>query len=80
MKLATKKLIKNLNDRLLTQNIIIQSLIDILIDHNLTSEDDLDIRVRENLDLMESQIKSLKNEDNPTDGFGIQYNGPIGEA
>jgi hypothetical protein len=80
MKLTTKKLIKNLNDRLLTQNIIIQSLIDILIENNLTSEDDLDARVRENLDLMESEIKSFKNDEEIPENAGFQYNGQVGEA
>jgi predicted nucleotidyltransferase len=80
MKLTTKKLIKNLNDRLLTQNIIVQTLIDIILENGLTTEEDLDIRIKSNIELLELDMKSLKNDENPTEGYGIQYTGPIGEA
>jgi predicted nucleotidyltransferase len=80
MKLTTKKLIKNLNDRLLTQNIIVQTLIDIILENGLTTEEDLDIRIKSNIELLELDMKSLKNDENPAEGYGIQYTGPIGEA
>lgn len=80
MKSTTKKLIKNLNDRLLTQNIIVQTLIDIILENGLTTEEDLDIRIKSNIELLDEELNSLKSDEIPTDGVGFQYNGQIGEA
>jgi len=80
MKSTTKKLIKNLNDRLLTQNIIVQTLIDIILENGLTTEEDLDIRIKSNIELLDEELNSFKSDEIPTDGVGFQYNGQIGEA
>jgi predicted nucleotidyltransferase len=80
MKSTTKKLIKNLNDRLLTQNIIVQTLIDIILENGLTTEEDLDIRIKSNIELLDEELNSFKNDETPTDGVGFQYNGQVGEA
>jgi predicted nucleotidyltransferase len=80
MKLTTKKLIKNLNDRLLTQNIIVQTLIDIILENGLTTEEDLDIRIKSNIELLDEELNSFKNDETPTERVGFQYNGQIGEA
>lgn len=86
MKSETKKLIKNLNDRLLTQNIILQTLIDIILDNNLVTDDELETKIKDKFKLMEEEISFVTNSedtdnlDDLDDMLGFQYSGPIGRA
>ena len=41
MNSTSKALIKNLNDRILAQSVIVETLIDIIIDNNLITEKEL---------------------------------------
>jgi len=83
MKSETKKLVKNLNDRLLTQNIILQTLIDIILENNLVTDDELETKIKDKFKLMEDEISFVTNSDDTDeldDMIGFQYSGPIGRA
>lgn len=83
MKSETKKLIKNLNDRLLTQNIILQTLIDIILENNLVTDDELETKIKDKFKLMEEEVSFVTNSDDVDeldDMIGFQYSGPIGRA
>ena len=45
MNLTSKALIKNLNDRLLAQGVVVETLIDIILDNELVTEKELENRV-----------------------------------
>ena len=74
--------IKKLNDRLLTQNIVIQTLISILIENDIVTEEEFELKIENNLDDVQDIIKSIDKvslendeEDLVTSSFG-----PHGEA
>jgi hypothetical protein len=83
MKLETQKIIKSLNDRLLTQNIILQTLIDIILENDLVTEDGLETKIKDKFKLMDEEINLATNpttSDDLDEMLGFQYTGPIGEA
>ena len=56
---STSLQIKKLNDRLLTQNVIIQTLINILIESELVTEKELQTKIEDNLDDIQDIINSI---------------------
>ena len=80
MKLETKILIKNLNDRLLIQNVIIQTLIDVILDNGLTTEEDFDSQIKSKIELLNIELQSQSKTDDLDDFMGFHYTGPMGEA
>jgi len=83
MKLETQRIIKNLNDRLLTQNIILQTLIDIILENDLVTDDELETKIKDKFKLMDEELNVVTNSDTSDDldeMLGFQYTGPIGEA
>jgi hypothetical protein len=83
MKLETQKIIKSLNDRLLTQNIILQTLIDIILENDLVTDDELETKIKDKFKLMAEEINLATNpttQDDLDEMLGFQYTGPIGEA
>jgi hypothetical protein len=83
MKLETQRIIKNLNDRLLTQNIILQTLIDIILENDLVTDDELETKIKDKFELMNEELNFVTNSDTSDDldeMLGFQYTGPIGEA
>ena len=84
MSLISKKVIQNLNNRILTQSIIMQNLVDIILENGLISEEDLEQRIKKDVDEPTKTLDSLqKNSSDDTnyseelEGF---YFGPVGEA
>lgn len=81
----SKLAIKNLNDRILTQNVIMQTLMDIILESGMITELELESRIRKNIQSMEDTLSQLRQdsslESNITkeelEGF---YFGPVGEA
>ena len=78
----SKSTIKNLNDRILTQNIIMQTLIEIILENGLVSEKDLELRIQKNIDNAEKIINTLHQESLNDIGEELEgfYFGPVGEA
>jgi len=85
MSSISKLAIKNLNDRILTQSIIMQTLIDIILENGLVSEKELELRIRKNIEGMENTLNKLRQDSSfeshitkeEMEGF---YFGPVGEA
>ena len=83
MNLISKVAAKKLNDRLLTQNVILQTLIDIILENGLITEKELESKIEKNITDIESMINTLHKEsleieeDVVTSGI---YYGPHGEA
>jgi len=75
--------IKKLNDRLLNQNILIQTLMDVILDSGIVSEEELESRLDANLkktnDILESFEKehTLEVEEEVVEGM---YCGPVGDC
>lgn len=80
MKLETKILIKNLNDRLLIQNIILQTLIDVILDNGFITEDDLNSQIKSKIELLNIEFQSQDKSNDLDDFMGFHYTGPMGEA
>lgn len=83
MTLQEKNLIKQLNERILTQSIVIQTLVDILVEQGVILERELDKRLIENTEVLNQQIEELtEHEEDESDLFEFTktYYGPIGEA
>jgi len=82
MILQNKNIIKQLNERILTQSVVIQTLVDILIDNGVILERELDKRLIENTNLLNKELEDLhENEEDDSDFFlPSSYYGPIGEA
>tara|TARA_Y100000389_G_scaffold6354_1_gene6119 strand:- start:81 stop:329 length:249 start_codon:yes stop_codon:yes gene_type:complete len=82
MNLESKKVIKNLNDRLLTQNVIMQTIVEILLENGIVSESELEERIQENIDSTGEAINNLRKEESVIEIDEIEglYYGPIGEA
>lgn len=83
MTLQEKNLIKQLNERILTQSVVIQTLVDILVEQGVILERELDKRLIENTEVLNQQIEELHQ--NEEDELGLleftkTYYGPIGEA
>jgi len=82
MILQNKNIIKQLNERILTQSVVIQTLVDILIDNGVILERELDKRLIENTNLLNKELEDLhENEEDDSDFFlPSSYYGPVGEA
>jgi|OM-RGC.v1.031445703 hypothetical protein len=95
MNSTSKALIKNLNDRILAQSVIVETLIDIIIDNDLITEKELQELILENHESQQKYIDELK--DIQTKSISITtptrdnteiseilleglYFGPVGEA
>lgn len=83
---STSLQIKKLNDRLLTQNVIIQTLINILIESELVTEKELQTKIEDNLDDIQDIINSIEittsddKDDKDDSVMSSMYFGPHGEA
>lgn len=84
MTLQEKNLIKQLNERILTQSVVIQTLVDMLVEQGVILERELDKRLIENTEILNEQLEDLHNqhEEDNSDllDFTTNYFGPIGEA
>lgn len=65
MNLTSKEIIKNLNERLLTQSIVVETLCDLLIESGVITYDDLENMIQENLLDARKKLKKF-NSTNPT--------------
>jgi len=75
--------IKKLNDRLLTQNIIMQTLIDVILENGMITEKDLESKIQKNIDDMDNILDSLQEESSELSEDVVisgMYFGPHGEA
>lgn len=82
MSLTSQRIhIKKLNDRLLTQNVVMQTLIDIIIDSGIITEDELESRLEKNIEstqrILDGFEETSSNEEEVMSGM---YYGPQGEA
>jgi len=82
MSLISKSVIKNLNDRILTQNIIMQTLVEVILENGLITEKELEQRIQKSINKAESVIGKLHQEssDNLEEELNGLYFGPVGEA
>jgi len=85
MNLISQKLqIKKLNDRLLSQNILIQTLIDVVIDGGLVTSDEMEEKIEKNIEATNELLDSFNETDLPnldeSEVFAGLYYGPQGEA
>lgn len=95
MNSISKELIKNLNDRLLAQSVIVETLIDIILDNELITEKELQNLITENHNSQLDYIEKLKEKESnkisinfnnkestedSTEFLNGLYFGPIGEA
>ena len=81
----SKLAIKNLNDRILTQNIIMQTLMDIILENGLVTEKELESRIQKNIEGMERTLIQLRQDSSEDSQIGEEelnglYFGPVGEA
>jgi hypothetical protein len=75
--------IKKLNDRLLTQNIIMQTLIDVILENGMITEKELESKIQKNIDDMDNVLDSLREESSELSEDVVisgMYFGPHGEA
>ena len=82
MSLTSQRIhIKKLNDRLLTQNVVMQTLIDIIIDSGMITEDELESRLEKNIENTQSILNGYEETSSAEEEVisGIYY-GPQGEA
>ena len=82
MSLTSQRIhIKKLNDRLLTQNVVMQTLIDIIIDSGIITEDELESRLEKNIEstqrILDGFEETSSTEEEVISGM---YYGPQGEA
>jgi mannitol/fructose-specific phosphotransferase system IIA component (Ntr-type) len=82
MTLQEKNLIKQLNERVLSQSIVIQTLVDILVEQGVILERELDKRLIKNTEVLNQQIEELhQTEDDSKEQFDFTtYYGPVGEC
>jgi len=83
MNSISKVAIKKLNDRLLTQNIIMQTLIDVILENGMITEKDLESKIQKNIDDMDNILDSLQEESSELSEDVVisgMYFGPHGEA
>lgn len=81
----SKLAIKNLNDRILTQNIIMQTLMDIILENGLVTEKELESRIQKNIEGMERTLIQLRQDSSENSHITEEelnglYFGPVGEA
>jgi len=77
-----KQIIKDLNERILNQSVVIQTLVDILIEQGVILEKELDKRLIENANILNQELEDLQHEqeDESEFFFPTNYFGPLGEA
>lgn len=94
MNSTSKAVIKNLNDRLLAQSVIVETLIDIIIDNDLVTEEELEQMILDNHESQMKYLEELKKKETSNLPFVIRqtkveddeeflerlYFGPMGEA
>ena len=94
MNLTSKAIIKNLNDRILAQSVIMETLIDIILDKGLITEKELEKMILENQESQQEYIKELRQKESSSIPISISktdfendsefleglYFGPVGEA
>lgn len=82
MTLQDKHIIKKLNERILTQSVVIQTLVDILIEQGVILERELDKRLIDNTNLLNQELEDLHEDEEDDSDFFLpsSYYGPIGEA
>ena len=61
MNLTSKEIIKNLNERLLMQSVVVETLCDLLVDTGVVTHKDLENMIKENLESQHKQIQELRN-------------------
>ena len=61
MNLTSKEIIKNLNERLLMQSIVVETLCDLLVDNGVVTHDDLENMIKKNLESQKEKIQELRN-------------------
>ena len=76
--------IKKLNDKVLTQTILVQTLVDIIINSGLVTEQELENQIEKNIEqttkLLESFEKMSSIEESEDEVMSTMYFGPYGEA
>ena len=76
--------IKRLNDRVLTQTILVQTLVDIIINSGMVTEQELEKQIEKNIEqttkLLESFEKMSSIEESEDEVMSTMYFGPQGEA
>lgn len=76
--------IKKLNDKVLTQTILVQTLVDIIINSGLVTEQELEKQIEKNIEqttkLLESFEKMSSIEESEDEVMSTMYFGPYGEA
>ena len=95
MNSTSKEIIKNLNDRLLAQSVIVETLIDVILNNGLITEKELEELIVENHTSQLDYIKELKQKESTQVPVKFKrqtdiewdeefleglYFGPIGEA
>ena len=63
MNSISKVAIKKLNDRLLTQNIIMQTLIDVILENGMITEKELESKIQNNLDTHKETLSFFETHD-----------------
>ena len=80
MKLQTAEIIKELNERVINQGIVIQTLIDLLVNNGVISEKELDLQLIKNTEEVNDYLDNL-HEESDSDTFDLtNFYGTIGEA
>ena len=76
--------IKRLNDKVLTQTILVQTLVDIIINSGIVTEQELEKQIEKNIEqttkLLESFEKMSSIEESEDEVMSTMYFGPQGEA
>ena len=85
MNSISNQVIKNLNDRILTQNVIVEVLMQIILENGLVTEKELELRIQKNIEGLENTLTRLR-EDSSEESYITEeelnglYFGPVGEA
>jgi len=76
-------MIRNLNDRILTQSIVIETLMQVIVESGIISESELETRLQQNVESVSDTLETLQKESSEKikleDLQGL-YFGPVGEA
>lgn len=76
--------IKRLNDKVLTQTILVQTLVDIIVNSGIVTEQELEKQIEKNIEqttkLLESFEKMSSIEESEDEVMSTMYFGPQGEA
>lgn len=83
MSLTSEEILKNFNERLLSQNVVIQTLCDLVVEAGIISENELEELIEDNLKITEEELDKLREELSKEESKimnGLNYYGPIGEA